>query len=60
MNANINFAQVISGIKAVVGLASLAIISVVVLQVFGIQIAGIKGNVTELSALAAAAAFISR
>lgn len=60
MNANINFAQVISALKAAVGLASLAIICMVCLQAFGIKLPYLMGNMTELSAAAAAAAFISR
>lgn len=60
MNANINFGQIIAAAKGAVGLASLAIICLVCLQAFGVHLPYLKGNMTELSAAAAAAAFISR
>lgn len=59
MNANINFPQVVAGLKSVVGLASLAMISVGVLRAFGINVPWFNIGNLELAALAAAAAFIS-
>lgn len=60
MNANINFPQIIGAIKAAVGLASLVMISIGVLRAFGIHLDFVKIGGTELAALAASAAYISR
>jgi hypothetical protein len=60
MNANVNFGQILAAVKAGVGLASLAIISIICLKAFGVHLPYVQGNMTELSAVAAAAAFISR
>lgn len=60
MNANINFGQIIAALKSAVGLASLVIISIICLQAFGIHLPYVKGGMTELAAVAASAAFISR
>ena len=60
MNANINFQQVIGTAKSIVGLASPVMISVAVLRAFGIHMDFVKIGGTELAAISAAAAYISR
>ena len=60
MNANINFQQVIGALKSAIGIASLVMISIGVLRAFGVSVPYVNVGGTELAALAAAAAFISR
>lgn len=50
----------LQGAKQIIGLAALIMIGVGVAKAFGIQITFLKVGGTELAALAAAAAFISR
>lgn len=60
MNANINFQQVIATAKSIVGLASLIMISIGVLRAFGVHLPYVTIAGTELAAIAASAAYISR
>ena len=60
MNANVSFPQIIGIVKSCVGLASLVMISIGCLRAFGLHVPYVTITGTELAALAAAAAFISR
>lgn len=52
--------QVVSVVKQIVGLAAVVMITVAVVRAFGVSIDIVKITGTELAAIAAAAAYISR
>lgn len=58
MKMDIN--QVLVLLKQIVGIAALIMITVAVLRAFGIHLDWVKIGGTELAAIAAAAAYISR
>lgn len=60
MNANVNFQQIIGFAKSAVGLASLIMIAIGCLRAFGIHVPYVTIGNTEIAALSASAAFISR
>jgi len=60
MNANINFQQVVGVAKSLVGIASLVMICIGVLRAFGVHLPYVTVQGTELAALAASAAYISK
>lgn len=52
--------QVIATLKQIVGIAALVMITAAVVRAFGVHIDFVKIGGTELAAIAAAAAYISR
>lgn len=58
MKMDIN--QILVLLKQIVGVAALVMITVAVLRAFGIHLDWVKIGGTELAAIAAAAAYISR
>lgn len=52
--------QVIATVKQVIGIAALVMIGVAVIRAFGVHIDVVKIGGTELAAISAAAAYISR
>lgn len=52
--------QIISVLKQAVGLAAVVMITVAVLRAFGVHLDFVKIGGTELAAISAAAAYISR
>lgn len=60
MNAKVDFQQIISLLKSFVGLCSLVMITVACLPGAGVNVPYFQMSHTDLAAVAAAAAFISR
>ena len=52
--------QIIALLKQIVGMAALVMITVAVLRAFGVHLDFVKITGTELAAISAAAAYISR
>lgn len=55
-----DLAQIIAVLKQIVGIAALIMITVAVIRAFGVHVDFVKIGGTELAAIAAAAAYISR
>lgn len=55
-----DLAQIIAVLKQIVGIAALIMVTVAVIRAFGVHVDFVKIGGTELAAIAAAAAYISR
>jgi branched-subunit amino acid transport protein AzlD len=60
MNANVNTAQIIGGVKAAVSIAALVMVTIGCLKAFGVDVPYLRIGMTEIAALSAAAAYVGR